>query len=87
MIQLFIKHIIIVLNHGKAYLNYVIEKLRPTISTFFHKTTVPLWHIFMLPFVTCISGYLDTRPKLSLPGSIFRFQLPVNDFRKIGLNI
>ena len=25
-------------------------------------------------------GYPDTQPKLSLPGSIFRFQLPINDF-------
>ena len=29
----------------------------------------------------------DTRPKLSLPGSIFQFQLPVNDFLKFWLNI
>ena len=29
-----------------------------------------------------VSGYPDTWPKLSLPGSIFRFQLPVNDFQK-----
>ena len=27
------------------------------------------------------------RPKLSLPGSIFRFPLPVNDFIKFRLNI
>ena len=31
--------------------------------------------------------YPATRPKLSLPGSSFRFQLPVNDFLTFLLNI
>ena len=32
------------------------------------------------------SGYPDTRPKLPLPDSIFRFQLPVKTTLKIHLN-